>query len=131
MMLIWLNFAFLLCIELQPVFNTLRATYPSSQTTGILYASDQAVTGLMILVIWVYAATRHRLIVLSMSRPQIISLALRALLTPVIFILSIAVIVFHNDYAIYIWLLVIILEVVDLLYWRVRYGSYKRQESLS
>ena len=98
MMLIWLNFAFLLCIELQPVFNTLRATYPSSQTTGILYASDQAVTGLMILVI---------------------------------FILSIAVIVFHNDYAIYIWLLVIILEVVDLLYWRVRYGSYKRQESLS
>jgi len=82
-------------------------------------------------VVWVYAATRHRLIDKTMSRPQIISLALRALLTPVIFILSIAVIVFHNNYAIYIWLLVIILEVVDLLYWRVRYGSYKRQGSLS
>src|SRR5215831_7033420 len=39
--LIWLNFAFLLCIELQPVFNALRATYPSSQTTSILYASNQ------------------------------------------------------------------------------------------
>lgn len=130
-MLIWLNFAFLLCIELQPVFNYLRATYPSSQTASILYASIQAVTGLMILVIWVYAASGHRLIDKTMGRPQIISLALSALLAPMIFILSIAVIVFRNDYDIYFWLLVITLEVVDLVYWRVRRGSSRREESLS
>ena len=130
-MLIWLNFAFLLCIELQPIFNYLRATYPSSQTASILYASIQAVTGLMILVIWVYVASGHRLIDKTMGRPQIIFLALSALLAPMIFILSLAVIIFSNDYDIYFWVLVIILEVADQVYWRVRRGSYKRQESLS
>jgi uncharacterized membrane protein len=129
--LIWLNFAFLLCIELQPVFNALRATYPSSQTTSLLYASNQALTGLMILVIWVYAASRHRLIDVTMDRSHIISLALRALLAPMIFLFSIAVIIYRNDYIIYIWLLAIILLVADLVYWRVRRGSHQREASLS
>ncbi len=128
--LIWLNFAFLLFIELQPVFNALRATYPSSQTTSLLYASNQALTGLMILVIWVYAASRHRLIDETMDRSHIISLALRALLPPMIFLLSIAVIIYNNDYIIYIWLLAIILLVADLAYWRVRRGSHQREASL-
>jgi hypothetical protein len=37
-----------------------------------------------------------------------------------IFILSIAIILFRNDLAFYFWLLVIILEVADLVYRRVR-----------
>lgn len=129
--LIWLNFAFLLFIELQPVFNAIRSTYPNSQLTGILYASNQVLTGLMILVIWVYAASRHRLIDVTMDRSHIISLALRALLAPLIFILSIAVILFRNEYVIYFWLLAIILLVADLVYWRVRRGSHQREASLS
>ena len=125
MTLIWLNFAFLLCIELQPIFNGLRATYPTSQLTTILYASNQVVTGLMLLVIWLYAARGHRLIDTSMDRSHIIFIALRALLVPMIFILSIGIILFRNDYAIYIWLVVIVLEVADLVYRRVRRGSHK------
>ena len=125
MMLIWLNFAFLLCIELQPPFNTLHATYPKSQLTTILYASNQAVTGLMLLVIWLYAARGHRLIDKSIDGSQIISIALRVLLPPMIFILSIAIILFRNDLAIYFWLLVIVLEVFDLVYRRVRRGLHK------
>jgi uncharacterized membrane protein len=125
MTLIWLNFAFLLCIELQPLFNALHATYPKSQLATILYAANQAVTGLMLLVIWLYAARGHRLIDRSIERSQIISIAQRALLTPMIFILSIAIILFRNDFAIYIWLLVIVLEVADLVYRRVRRGSHK------
>jgi len=127
--LIWLNFAFLLCIELQPVFNALRATYPSSQTTSLLYASNQALTGLMILVIWVYAASKHRLIDATMDRSHIISLVLRALLAPMIFLLSIAVIIRRNDYIIYIWLLAIILLVADLVYWHMRRGLHQRETS--
>ena len=129
MTLIWLNFAFLLCIELQPIFNALHASYPTSQFATILYASEQVLTGLMLLVIWGYAAKGHRLIDTSMDRLQIISIALRALLVPVIFILSIAVILFHNDYAIYFWLLVIVLEVADLVYRRVRRGSHKEVQA--
>jgi len=125
MPLIWLNFAFLLCIELQPIINSLRATYPTSQTTAILYASGQAFTGLMLLVIWWYAAKGHRLIDKSMDRFEIISFALSALLVPMIFILSIAIILFRNDFAFYFWLLVIVLEVADLVYRRVRRRLYK------
>jgi len=126
MTLIWLNFAFLLFIEFQPLFNALRATYPTSQITTLFYASVQILTGLMLLVIWLYAAKGHRLIDRSMERSQIISIALRILLTPMIFLLSIAIILFHNDYAISIWLLVIVVEGADMIYNRVRRASYKK-----
>ena len=129
MTLIWLNFAFLLCIELQPIFNALRASYPKSQFTSILYASEQVATGLMLLVIWWYAAKGHRLIDTSMERFEIISFALRALLVPMIFILSIAIILFHNDYAFYFWLLVIVLEVADLVYRRIRTRLHKEVQT--
>src|SRR6266566_1676817 len=75
MTLIWLNFAFLLCIEFQPIFNNLHASYPSSQTATVLYASEQAATGLMLLVIWWYAAKGHRLIDKTMDRFEIIFFA--------------------------------------------------------
>jgi len=120
MTLIWLNFGFLLFIEFQPIFNSLHASYPKSQTTTILYASEQAATGLMLLVIWWYAAKGHRLIDKTMDRFEIMTFALRALLVPMIFILSIAIILFRNDLAFYFWLLVIVLEIADLLYRRIR-----------
>jgi uncharacterized membrane protein len=120
MTLIWLNFAFLFFIELQPIFNALRVSYPTSQLTAILYVSEQAATGLMLLVIWWYAAKGHRLIDETMDRFEIMFFALRALLVPMIFILSIAIILFRNDLAFYFWLLVIVLEVADLVYRRVR-----------
>jgi len=125
MPLIWLNFAFLVCIELQPIFNALRATYPTSQFTSILYVMEQTATGLMLLVIWWYAAKGHRLIDTSMERYDIISFALRALLVPMIFILSIAIILFRNDIAFYFWLLIILLEVADLVYRRVQRRLHK------
>jgi TMEM175 potassium channel family protein len=119
MTLIWLNFAFLVFIELQPLFNALQASYPKSQTTSILYASEQVVTGLMLLVIWWYAAKGHRFIDRTMDRFAIMTFALRALLIPMIFLLSMAIIIFRNDLAFYFWLLVIVLEVADLVYRRV------------
>ena len=125
MPLIWLNFAFLFFIELQPIFNGLRATYPRSQLTAILYVSEQAATGLMLLVIWWYAAKGHRLIDKTMDRFEIIFFALRALLVPMIFILSLAIILFRNDLALYFWLLVIVLEIADLVYRRVRRRLHK------
>jgi uncharacterized membrane protein len=125
MTLIWLNFAFLLCIEFQPIFNNLHASYPSSHTTTILYASEQAATGLMLLVIWWYAAKGHRLIDKTMDRYEITFFALRALLIPLVFILSIAIILFRNDLAFYFWLLVIVLEVADMVYRRIRRRSHE------
>ena len=126
MTLIWLNFAFLLCIEFQPPFNALHVSYPKSQLTAILFASNQVCTGLMLLAIWLYAAWRRRFVDTSMERSQIAFMALRTFLTPLIFLLSIAVIFYRTDFAIYFWLLVIVLEAVDLIYRRVRRASYKK-----
>ncbi len=120
MTLIWLNFAFLLFIELQPIFNSLRASYPTSQTTSILYALEQVTTGLMLLLIWWYAARGHRLIDQTMDRFEIMVFAFRALLIPMVFLLSIAIILFSNDLAFYFGLLVIVLEIVDLVFRRIR-----------
>ncbi len=128
MILIWLNFAFLLCIEFQPIFNNLHASYPTSKTATLLYASEQAATGLMLLVIWWYAAKGHRLIDRTMDRFEIMFFALRALLVPIIFLLSIAIILFRNDFAVYFWLLVIVLEVADLVYKRIRRRSQKEDQ---
>ena len=121
---IWLNFAFLLFIELQPIMNALHASYPNSQLTTLLYASVQALTGLMLLVIWIYAAQGHRLIEKEMDRQHIIFIALRALLTPMLLLLSIAIIFYRNDYAISLWVLVIVVEVIDLIYRRVRHSPH-------
>jgi hypothetical protein len=129
MTLIWLNFAFLMCIELQPIFNNLHASYPTSQTATLLYASEQAATGLMLLVIWWYAAKGHRLIDKSMARFDIIFIAFRALLIPMVFILSIAIILFRNDFAVYFWLLVIVVEVADVVFRRFR-RSYHQEDQL-
>ena len=128
MILIWLNFAFLLFIELQPIFNSLHTSYPQSQTASILYALEQAVTGLMLLVIWWYAAKGHRLIDTSMDRFEIMFFALRALLVPMIFLFSTAIIFFRNGLAFYFWLLVILLEVADLVYRRVRRRSHEKEQ---
>jgi uncharacterized membrane protein YdbT with pleckstrin-like domain len=79
----------------------------------------------MLIVIWWYATKGHRLIDTTMDRFEIMFFALRALLVPMIFLLSIAIILFHNDLAFYFWLLVIVLEVADLVYRRVRRNSHK------
>jgi uncharacterized membrane protein len=128
MTLIWLNFAFLLCIEFQPIFNNLHASYPTSQTATLLYACEQVATGLMLLVIWWYAAKGHRLIDQTMDRFEIRFFALRALLVPMVFLLSIAIILFRNDLAFYFWLLVIVLQIADLVYRRIRPRSHEEDQ---
>jgi hypothetical protein len=95
-----LNFAFLLCIKLQPIINALHASYPKSLVSTLLYASEQVATPLMLLEIWVYAAKGHRLIDKEMERSHSISIPLHAFPTQMIFLLSIAIILNRNDYAI-------------------------------
>ena len=61
-----------------------------------------------------------------MERFDIMFFAFRALLIPMVFILSIAIILFRNDLAFYFWLLVIGVEVVDLIYRRIRRRTHEK-----
>jgi hypothetical protein len=103
----------------------LHASNPTSQTATLLYASDQAATGLILLVIWWYAAQGHRLIDETLDRFEIMSFALSTLLVPMIFLLSLAIILFRNDLAFYFWLLVLIPEIADHDYRRMQCRLYK------
>ncbi|MGZ3625609.1 MAG: hypothetical protein ACXVB7_21220, partial [Ktedonobacteraceae bacterium] len=100
----------------------------SGHCATLLYALEQAATGLMLLVIWWYAAKGHRLIDKTMDRFEMTFFAFRALLIPMVFILSIAIILFRNDLAFYFWLLVIGVEVVDLVYRRVQRRSREENQ---
>jgi hypothetical protein len=59
---------------------------------------------------------------------KILVFAFRALLVPMVFILSIAIILFRNDLAVYFWLLVIVVEVADVVYRRIRRSSQKEDQ---
>jgi uncharacterized membrane protein len=120
MALIWLNFGFLLFIELQPPFNALHSNYPDSPLASSLYAANQAVCGLMLLSIWIYAARGHRLIDQSMDRSSIRSIGWSTVAMPMLFVLSIAILFFRNEFAVPLWLLLIALEAGALLYRRLR-----------
>jgi uncharacterized membrane protein len=122
MTLIWLNFAFLLCVELQPPFNALHSTYPHSQLTSFLYAGNQALCGVMILVIWIYAAQGHRLISPAMDQADAVTIAWSAFVAPLLFLLSMAVVIFRNDYAVPLWLVVIGAELALIIYGRLRHA---------
>jgi uncharacterized membrane protein len=78
----------------------------------VLYAvlTELPVYGFSLLIVGFFWLSHHRIFMFF---------AFRALLVPIIFILSIAIIIFRNNLVIYFWLLVIVLEVVDLVYRRV------------
>ena len=64
-----------------------------------------------------------------MSRSHIISISMRALVTPLLFLLSITIIFYRNDYAISLWVLVIVVEVIDLIYRRVRRSPHREVQT--
>ena len=121
MALIWLNFGFLLFIELQPPFNALHTTYPDSLLASSLYAGNQAACGVLLLAIWVYAALGHRLIDPSMSPSSILFIAWRTVAMPGLFVLSIAILFFRHDYGIPLWLVIVVVEIGMMMYSRVRH----------
>ncbi len=118
--LIWLNFVFLFFIELQPTFNSIRATYPDSRLTSILYVVNQAFAGLALLVIWLYAALGHRLIERTMGRVPIMVVAWRTFILPLLFLLTSAVVFFRHDLAVPLLLLATGVELTYLLWLRLR-----------
>jgi uncharacterized membrane protein len=108
--LLWLNFAFLFLIELEPLLSDLRAEYLHSPTIGVLYAIGQTLLGLSLIAIWWYAAYGGRFLEPG-SAGAFRSLLLHAVLPPIIFVSSIGLLAFNADFAVYLWVLVILVEI--------------------
>ena len=59
--LVWLNVLLLLCIAFQPFPTSVLGTYGTTPAVT-LYAGTLAFTGTVVLVMWLYATTGHRLV---------------------------------------------------------------------
>jgi uncharacterized membrane protein len=112
-MTISLNFYFLLCITIIPFLTSLITLYGNYPTATILYASIQAITGTILLILWFYVSKNHRMIDAHLSGKMIRFIFNRQLLIIAIFLISIPIAVINTTVAQVSW--IAIAPVVGLL----------------
>ena len=103
-MTISLNFYFLLCITIIPFLTSLITQYGQYHLATILYASIQAVTGTILLILWVYVSKNHRLIDVHLSTQMIRFIVNRQLLVIGIFLVSIPIAMINTTVAQISWI---------------------------
>jgi len=112
-MTISLNFYFLLCITIIPFLTSLITLYGNYHTATILYASIQAVTGTILLILWFYVSKDHRMIDVHLNKQMIRYNFNRQILIIAIFLLSIPIAMINTTVAQISW--IAIAPVVGLL----------------
>jgi uncharacterized membrane protein len=102
--IIGLNFYFLLCITIIPFLTNLIIKYGHFTLTTVLYAAMQAITGTILLFMWVYASKDHRLIDPDLNARKIQLLFNRTFWIICIFLVSIPVALFSTTIAQISWI---------------------------
>ncbi|MBJ7599127.1 MAG: DUF1211 domain-containing protein [Candidatus Nephthysia bennettiae] len=86
-----LNLAVLLCIAFMPFPIAILGLYGNTAVAVIFYTSTVALAGFGMLLLWVYAGVGHRLISRDVSSRLVTHQALRAAISPLVFLLSMPV----------------------------------------
>jgi len=102
--LVGLNFYFLLCITIIPFLTNLIIQYGNFELATILFAAMQVVTGAMLLIIWMYASGKHRLIDPQLNARVIKFNYHRELVVIAIFLVSIPIAFFSTTLAQISWI---------------------------
>jgi len=89
--LISFNLLFLMFIVLLPFPNDLIGKYPGNQSAVIIYAVLLIFTGISMLLLWVHASRRYRLVDETLPPKFIRDLTLRLCISPSIFLISIPI----------------------------------------
>jgi uncharacterized membrane protein len=118
--LVWLNMLLLLLIAFQPFPTSVLGTY-SSTPAVTFYAGTLVVTGVLVLAMWVYATTNHRLVAHSLSARQIRRTTIGAAAAPLVFLVSIFIAQANANLAEYFWLTIAL--IAGVLRWAFRDGS--------
>jgi uncharacterized membrane protein len=105
--LMMLNLLLLMFVAFLP-FPTMVISEYGNRTATIFYALSVIMIGLLMALIWWYAASHHRLISSQVSQRQWRHEMKRSLVVPLIFGLSIIIAFINDDLAKYSWLLVAI-----------------------
>jgi uncharacterized membrane protein len=115
--LVWLNILLLLCIAFQPFPTSVLGAYGT--TPGVtFYAATLCVTGILVLVMWLYATRGRRLVSPQLDRRLIEHHTWRAASVPLVFLVSIGIAQVNPTAAEFSWLAVAVL--VGVLRWLYR-----------
>ena len=104
--LIWLNIFYLMSIAFLPISNIVLGSYPGQRAAVIFYTGSLTITAILIILIWWYASSGHRLVDKQLDPLLIKEHRERSLIAPIIFLLSIGVAFLQPFIAEFIWLLV-------------------------
>lgn len=103
---VWLNIFLLMAISFMPFSTDLLGDFPNSEVAVIFYALTLAITGILQSAVWIYASHNHRLIDKELSSGYIHAHSVRAVIPPLIFLLSIPVSYISITLAECMWILI-------------------------
>lgn len=89
--LLWMNLLYLLTIAFLPFPAAILGRYGDHQFAAVFYALSMAAASGFSALMWVYVLRRPALLVRPLSGPERWEALARALITPLIFLLSVAV----------------------------------------
>ena len=106
--LIGLNVLLLLLIGFQPFLTNVLRTYSGPGLTAAVtfYAATLTLTGIVLLAIWLYATSAHRLVSPSLGQRAIRYGTWRTAIVPTVFLLSIPIALINGTVAELTWILI-------------------------
>jgi uncharacterized membrane protein len=120
--LLWLNLALLFCIAFMPYPTVVLGNHSDQLPAVEFYAVCLAVTGIIQLVLWAYAAHHGRLIEERMDPLLVRFIFVRIGFTPAVFLLSIPIAFISLEVAKYMWGAVFVLNLLMARF----YPHYRR-----
>ncbi|MGZ3674901.1 MAG: TMEM175 family protein [Ktedonobacterales bacterium] len=124
--LIWLNILFLLSVAFLPVPTNVLGRYGDHGAAVRFYALSLMVTGLIIIALWWYATSSHRLVDKQLDTALIRHHQERSLIAPVILVLCIGLSYLNPYLAEASLLLIGVGIIVHEWFYRHRKGSWQR-----
>jgi uncharacterized membrane protein len=106
----WLTLIFLFFITLIPLATNVEIGF-GYQIIFVLYALVLAIAGALLTIIWLHAV-KNKLIDQNLSRKEIQSISVEAILPTVVFSLSILVSFINSEAAYYFWILIIPAKII-------------------
>ena len=106
--IVWMNLFFLIFVSFLPFPVDLYGDYPSVGPVVAFYCASLALVGFMLCFIWWYASSNHRLITSDLSRKTVNFYTARNLVAPIVFVLSIPLVLIHPGLTQASWVLIIV-----------------------
>lgn len=104
--IVWLNLVFLIFLSFLPFPVDLHGQYPTIPAVVVFYSASLAIVGCLQAAIWIYASYNHRLISQNMTKNEMHYYVAQNLLAPIVFILSIPLVLVHPLLAQCSWILI-------------------------